>query len=151
MNILPQSEKFPLSLGFMVDNSKCRAITVREFYKHSRWISFFKVVYLYLTNSNPMSIFIGCGRKTSIIRKNWFWRIIENIRHGSRVSPRQAAIGLAQRLQHFTSLRPTLPAFRRIAPTKASLWSGKINQLHLFLRQEVINYTLDLIRVWLDP
>ena len=51
-------------------------------------------------NLNPMSIFISSDLKTTIIRKKTFFRIIENIRYGSRVYLRHAAMGLTRR---FTS------------------------------------------------
>ena len=94
------------------------------------FILFFKVVYFDMQNSNPMSIFIGHDRKTSIIQKTVFIRIIENIRYGGMVSLRQAAMGRSE--------APKLLAIGAIAPPKTSLWSGKNYQLHLFLRQEVI-------------
>ena len=49
--------------------------------------------------------------------ENRFFEIIENIRYGGSVYLRQAAMGLA---------------ISAVAPPKASLWFGKINQLHPF-------------------
>ena len=59
----------------------------------------FKVVYFDQQNFNLKFIFVCRYRKTSI-KNSW---ITENIRYGGRVSLRQAAMGLANRLRRFTS------------------------------------------------
>ena len=100
------------------------------------------VPYFNAQNPNPMSIFVGRDRKISIILKNIFFRIVENITSGGRVPLRQAAFGVS--LSTFgASLRPTLLAIGSIAPPKASLRSGKIYQLHIFCAEG--NNTLELI------
>ena len=76
-----QSGKFPLSQKFRVNNSKCHSITVRSKWWKTFNMEFFllKLVYFDMQNSNPMSIFVGRDRKTSIIRMNifpdWEYRI----------------------------------------------------------------------------
>ena len=64
----------------------------------------FKVEYFDVQNSNPISIFVDRDRKTLIILKNLFFRIIENIRCGVKVSLIEAgcdATRLAPLALHF--------------------------------------------------
>ena len=74
-----QSWKFPLSQKFRVDNFECHAIIVTEKWLKTSNMKFFPSFFfiLGLFYPNLMSIFIGCDRKTSIIGKNWFFRIRE--------------------------------------------------------------------------
>ena len=90
----------------------------------------FKEVYFDVQNSNPMFIFICRDRKTPIIGKNRFCRVIENIRYGGKVSLRQAAIGLTQRLQRFTLSQTACNWL--YGAVQSSVWSRKIDQLHPF-------------------
>ena len=73
----------------------------------------FKVEYFDVQNSNPISIFVDCDRKTLIILKNLFFPIIENIRCVVKVSLIEAgcdATRLASLALHFVHLarRPEL-------------------------------------------
>ena len=120
-----------LSRNFTVDNnSDCHAITITEKrlkmskMKGLLFYIIFKAVYFGMQNFNQMSIFFVRNQKTSIIRKNAFFQIIDSIRYGSRVSYSLSEFG--------PSLRPTLLAIGAVARPKASLWSGKIKQLHPF-------------------
>ena len=75
-----RSGKFLLSRNIRIDNnSECRAITLTE--KRLKKVQsegftiFFYIIEVYfdVQNSNPISIFVGRDRKTSIIRKNKFF------------------------------------------------------------------------------
>ena len=122
-----QSGKLPLSWKFRVDNFDCHAITITEKRLETSEFFSFKVVYHDLPNSNPMSIFIYLNRETSIIRKNLFFRIIENIRCAGRVSLKHAAMGLSRRLRHFTSSHAACNRCYRAAQSFALVWKKLIN------------------------
>ena len=70
-----QSRKFLLSRKFRVNNNEfvsCNYLNrekVKNVQNGSFFCILFKVVYFDLQNSNPMSIFVGRDRKTSISRK----------------------------------------------------------------------------------
>ena len=103
-----QSGKFPLYRKLRVGYSKCHAINYRDKEKVKNvWYDFFliKSPYFDLQNSNPMFIFVGRDRKTSIIREKYtFFSGLSKLSDTVAGFPcDKAAIGLAQRLQRFTS------------------------------------------------
>ena len=84
-----------------------------------------------MQNSNPISIFVGRDQKTSTIRKNRLFRIIENIEYRTTAGFISGSLRWDSLSAFGASLRSTLHAIGALIHT-ALLWSGKINKVPPF-------------------